>query len=396
MSRKLTYRGIVLALFASGLASSLAACTPPLPPDVLAAKAESAISCLSGAADVSLPAEFTGAMTAVSGSLAGACPDQSIAEVAPGETVGIAVLDHAPSAEEMQAFGKTCPSPVIVVPTFAYPVVATFNIIGLEGLVLSPDAIAGILNGTVSSWADPSIVQANLDYDMTGLPPITVMSVDTPSGSVEAMTAWLSKTAPSAWTAGPVGTLESGQKYPTVADLIADLTVTDGAFAVLPSLVALSNGLPMASLPVAGPDGTTVDVGPDDGQLLKVGSGATTITKDEAGNLFAGPAIGGVPVEGNFDAAAAKVVLAEGQPLIGYPVLGYAHAMVCDDPADPLPLSTAQYLQRLAGQGSLETFGLTPLPEPIRIRTFQPLKVQVNLGEDAASSTPQTPSGSPS
>jgi hypothetical protein len=102
--------------------------------------------------------------------------------------------------------------------------------------------------------------------------------------------------------------------------------------------------------------------------------------------MFASPAIGGVPVEGNFDLASSKIVLAEGQPLVGWPIMGMAHLMICDDPADPLPLSVAQYAVRLAGQGALETFGVTPLPEPIRVQTFKPLKVTVSGGPSAAPS----------
>ena len=101
------------------------------------------------------------------------------------------------------------------------------------------------------------------------------------------------------------------------------------------------------------------------------------MTTTESGSLIASPAIGGVPVPENFDLAASKIVLAEGQPLVGWPVMAYAHLLVCDSPSDPLPLSFAQYLIRLAGQGSLETFGVTPLPEPIRLDTFKPLKVTV-------------------
>ena len=149
----------------------------------------------------------------------------------------------------------------------------------------------------------------------------------------------------------------------------------------------MNNALPVAGVPVQ-----DLVVSPDDTQLLKVGSGATTITVDEAGNIFASPAIGGVPVEGNFDIAASKIVLAEGQPLIGWPIMGYAHLLVCDDPTDPLPLSTAQYVVRLAGQGSLETFGVTPLPEPIRIQTFKPLKITVNLDELGSESPAPTQS----
>ena len=82
-------------------------------------------------------------------------------------------------------------------------------------------------------------------------------------------------------------------------------------------------------------------------------------------------------------------MMAEGAPLVGWPVLGYAHLLICDNPAEPLPLLFAQYLVRLAGQGSLESFGLTPMPEPIRIQTFGPLKVVVNVdGVDAASASP--------
>ena len=109
--------------------------------------------------------------------------------------------------------------------------------------------------------------------------------------------------------------------------------------------------------------------------------------RSDKGNLAASPAIGGVPVEGNFDAAAAKIVLAEGQPMVGWPVVGYAHMLICDDPKDPLPLSTAQYLIRLAGQGSLETFGVTPLPDPIRIKLFTPLKVAVPSSAPAPASS---------
>jgi hypothetical protein len=155
----------------------------------------------------------------------------------------------------------------------------------------------------------------------------------------------------------------------------------------VPVFEAVNNSIPVGSLPVAD---SVID--PSDTGLAKIGAGATTITVDATGNITASPAIGGVPIEGNFDLAASKVVLADGQPLLGWPVMGYAHMLVCDDPADPLPLSTAQYIVRLAGQGGLETFGLTPLPEPIRIKTFTPLKVTVDpnapISSAPASATP--------
>ncbi len=96
-----------------------------------------------------------------------------------------------------------------------------------------------------------------------------------------------------------------------------------------------------------------------------------------SGDVAATPAVGGIPDDEVFDLAASKIILHEDQPVVGWPVLGTGHLLVCDDPADPLPLSVAQYALRLAGQGALETYGLTPLPEPVRIKTFEPLKVTV-------------------
>lgn len=364
-------RGIVLAACAAtGAALLLSACTPPLPPDVLAAQAEANITCQTGAQNVSLPEDFAGASDAVNATLSGTCPDQSLVEVAAGEPASLTITDMAPTAEQVAAFEKTCPSGAITVPVFGYPVVLALNVVGLEGVVMTPKALAGILDGTITSWTDPLITDANPGIDFSGISDITVMSLEGGSGAVNAMTTYLSKTAADSWTAGTVNTLDVGTKFATTADLLAELTATDGAVAVIPAIQALNSALPMASADI---NGTTISV--DDTQLLKVGVGALTLTTDAKGNITATPAVGGTPVPENFDAAAAKVVLADGQEMIGWPILGIAHMMVCDDGTDPLPLSSAQYLVRLAGQGSLETFGLTPLPEPVRVSTFVPLKV---------------------
>ena len=380
-------RGIVLAPFAVLL---IAACTPPMPPDVLAARAESQIVCDSGTLEVAVPETFLGSMTAAGDALTSICPDQLIAEVADDQAAAMAVVDRTPTPTDITAFGAAnCPVGVpIVVPAFGYPVSMAYNVPGLEGLVMTPETVAGILTGAVVSWDDPLLAEANPDFDLSGLPPISLMSVEGPQGSVEAMTAWTSAFAPDSWSAGTTGVIDAGTQLPTVVDLISELTVTEGAIAVLPIFQALNNVLAIANLPVIVTDedgGTSeVIVTSDDVQLYKVGSGATSITTDDAGNILASPAIGGVPTEGNFDIASSKIVLGEDQALVGWPVIGYSHLLICDDPANSLALSFAQYVVRLAGQGSLETFGLTPLPEPIRVKTFIPLKVTVSTGEGSA------------
>lgn len=384
--RSVKVRGIVLTSFVGAAALLLSACNPPLPPDVLAAQAESQITCQTGETSVSVPETFAGSMTAVGLGLGGVCPEQTLVEVPEGEPAPLALVDSAPTQEDISAFrAASCPAgQVVVIPAFAYPVTMAYNVVGLEGVVMTPQIVAGILNGTITSWEDPLITAANPDFDFTGLPELAVVGLEGPSGAVEAMTTWLSQRAPQDWTRGTVSTLEGAQQFATSLDMVGEMTAFESTITVMPVFQAFSNVLATANLPVTLEDGSELVVTTDDVQLYKVGSGATTVTTDEAtGSIFASPATGGVPVEGNFDLAASKIVLGEGAPLAGWPVNGYAHLMVCDAPGDPLPLSFAQYVVRLAGQGGLETFGVTPLPEPIRIRTFVPLKVTVNVDGEA-------------
>lgn len=389
MSRSTTFRrGIVLVIPALLLVT---ACTPPMPPDVLAAKAEANIVCQQGSTDVAVPSEFTGTMAAVGDALTTVCHEQTVTEVAGDASAPVRLVGQAPTQAQETAFRASCPSGgVISVPAFAYPVTVAYNLPGLEGVVLSPDAVAGILNGTVKQWSDPLIVSENPDFGFDGLPPISLVSAAVPQGAVDAMTTWLVQQKAAAWTAGVTGTLDAGTKVANDAALVKKLTSTEGALAVLPIFQAVNSNLAMANLLVTYADESgnqqSLVVTADDVQLYKVGSGATTVTADPARGLFASPAVGGMPVDGNFDLASSKIVLGEGQPMVGWPVLGYAHLMICDAPADPKPLAFAQYVVRLAGQGSLEAFGVTPMPEPVRIRTFEPLKVKVNVDDQAPAS----------
>lgn len=383
------FRGIVLTSCFVTTMAVLVACTPPMPPDVLAARAESQIACGTGNLDVATPGQFVGAMDAVGAALNSVCPEQLTTEVPIGSAASVKLVERTPNAQLVTEFqALSCPNDkIIVIPAFAYPVTIAYNVVGLEGLVFTPETVAAILKGDVTSWEDPLIANENPDYDLTLLPDIALMSLETDDGSVEAMTTWLTQQVPNVWTEGVTGTLTAGQKFASQEDLLLEMTSVESSIAVLPIFTAFNNVLATANLPVKGTDaeGREIDtvVTTDDVQLYKVGSGATTITTDETGNLYASPATGGFPVEGNFDLASSKIVLGEEQGLVGWPVEGYAHLLICDDGTDSsLSLLYAQYAVRLAGQGSLESFGLTPMPEPIRVQTFTPLRVKVSTEDD--------------
>ena len=374
-------RGIALSAFALSVAAAASACTPPMPPDVLAAQAESQIDCQTGSTDVSVPENLLGAMTFVGDALTSVCPEQTLIEVGPQEPAKLKVVDGTPSPEDVSEFSAVCPAgDVIYVPLFSYPVTLAYNIFGLEGLVLTADAVAGILNGSITSWEDPAIIDVNEGFDLSGLPDIEVYTVDQDRGAVQAMTTWLSEEAPQSWSEGTLERLPGDINFGSSFEMTEELAFMEGAVAVLPVFEAFNAFVPTAAFPVTyGDDGAEEELiaFPDDPQLAKIGSGAMALSVDDQGNIAATPAVGGIPDDEIFDLAASKIILQEDQPVVGWPVLGTGHLLVCDDPADPLPLSVAQYSLRLAGQGALETYGLTPLPEPVRIKTFEPLKVTV-------------------
>lgn len=384
MSRNIRgFRGIVLAACGVSLVTVTSACTPPLPPDVLAVMAESQITCAEGTATVAVPEAFMGVMDAVAATLASVCPDETVTEVPAGESAPLVVTDGTPTAQQIAAFSSaTCSAgDTIVVPAFASQVGIAYSIVGLDGLYLTPDAVAGLLDGSITAWDDPRIADANPDFDLSGLPPVTLMRLDAPSGSVQAMTAWL--TQQGAWSGGETATLEAGEPFATTIELSDAMLGTEGAVAVMPVLQALTSGFAIANLPATpGADDPatteTQSIASSDTQLAKVGAGAVAILDESPSSLVVSAGIGGVPSAGTFDAAASKVVLADGQPLVGWPVMATSHLLVCDSAANPVPLSFAQYVVRLAGQGSMETYGVTPLPEPVRVRTFVPLQVTVS------------------
>jgi len=387
-------RGIVLTLGLLAGTASVTACTPPMPPDVLAVFAETQITCESGNVDVAVPEEFAGFMASVGASLAATCPDQTVTEVPVGDPAPVLLTAGTPSATDVADFqARVCATgSAIEVPAFAYSVGLVFNAPGLEGLYFTPQAIAGVLSGKVTSWNDPLIAEANPDYVLTDLPPMVLMATEDPQASVQVMTTWLDRLAPESWSTGPVGVLDGSQRFATLGEMLTEMGAVPGAIAVAPVSQAVLYGLGAASLPATSADDDpagvqTVFVSPDDSQLAKVGAGATTLTVDEAtGNIAAAPAVGGVPAPGSFDLAASKVVLADGQPLVGWPTVAIAHLLVCDEAGNPLPLRFAQYALRLAGQGSMEGVGAVALPEPIRVKTFVPLRVTVST--DAPSPSP--------
>ena len=81
------------------------------------------------------------------------------------------------------------------------PVSVAYNVPGVSDLQLSPDTIAEIFQGEITTWDSPAIKQENSGVSLPNLP-ITVAHRADGSGTTENFTRFLTEAAPAVWTLG--------------------------------------------------------------------------------------------------------------------------------------------------------------------------------------------------
>ena len=140
---------------------------------------------------------------------------------------------------------------ILHLPTVLGSVVPAYNIPGFKGeLKFTPDVIAGIFLGKITSWNDPTIAKANPDANLPNASIVVVHRSDG-SGTTYIWTDYLSKVS-SDWN-GQVGKGTS-VKWPVglgakgnegVAGMIRQM---DGAFGYIELIYALQNHIPFGSV----------------------------------------------------------------------------------------------------------------------------------------------------
>jgi len=106
--------------------------------------------------------------------------------------------DSAMTDDELADAKKTCGADVIEIPVFISPVDVIFNVDGVEDLQLSPETIAKIFNGSITTWDDPAIAADNPDADLPSTKIVPVHRSDS-SGTTDNFTDYLEKAAGGAW-----------------------------------------------------------------------------------------------------------------------------------------------------------------------------------------------------
>jgi hypothetical protein len=157
----------------------LTACDPPMPPEALAALAEATFTCVEGDVPAYFSEEVAEGAPFLAENLAMNCPGMSytIVEAAAAELVASSSELDGPGGAAYATVPYAVETGVFVITSSA----------GASAL-LSPDTIQGILDGSITTWDNPSMLADNGGFaPLEG--PLTFVNVSE-SEAVEALEIW--------------------------------------------------------------------------------------------------------------------------------------------------------------------------------------------------------------
>jgi phosphate transport system substrate-binding protein len=152
-----------------------------------------------------------------------------------------------PMTDEQLGQGKV---PILHFPTVLGAVVATFNVAGVDRLRLSPETLAGIFLGKITSWNDPALAKDNPGVALPSQPIVPIHRSDG-SGTTYVFVDYLGKVSPewaktvgrSTSVAWPVGL--GGKGNEGVTGLVKQ---TPNAIGYVELVYAVQNKLPYAEV----------------------------------------------------------------------------------------------------------------------------------------------------
>ncbi|WP_409471131.1 phosphate ABC transporter substrate-binding protein PstS [Streptomyces sp. HC307] len=264
--------------------------------------------------------------------------------------VAFAGSDSALDSEEIAASKEVCSGGQgIDLPMVGGPIAVSYNVPGVDNLVLDAPTLAKIFDSKIKKWNDSAIAKLNPDAKLPDLA-IQPFHRSDESGTTDNFTKYLIATTPGNWKyeGGKAWQAEGGQAASGSSGVAQQVSQTSGAIGYMElsyaegmAVVAIDTG---ASEPVkASTDGATKAIA--DAEIVGTG-------KDLALDI-------------NYKTKADGA----------YPITLVTYEIVCDkgNKADTLPATKAflNYIASEDGQGLLADAGYAPIPDDIiaKVRT---------------------------
>jgi hypothetical protein len=332
MSNK--FKSIKLAAALLLVSPLLTACDPPMPPEALAALAEASFTCVEGDVSAYFSEEVADAAPFLAENLALNCPGMSytIVDGTQAELVASSDLQAGPGVSAYATVPYAVESGVFVVTSSAG-----------ASAIFSPATIQGILDGSITSWDAPQIVEDNAGIaPLEG--PLTLVNL-AQKDAIAALEVWYQNYA---------GKTLSHSLDSRAAVTVADYeNLPEGSIAFMPGAVftALSNTAmvtPMAASLLVDAEKFPFGATPDMMAIQTAASQWKTTKTDTSVTVSLDFAAKPVPPAG-FDEAPApyQIVYPVNLSLFGTDNLGAR--------------ATARYLLRQDSQGSLTLVASLPV-----------------------------------
>ncbi|HET9649503.1 MAG TPA: phosphate ABC transporter substrate-binding protein PstS [Microlunatus sp.] len=229
------------------------------------ASAASGLACPSGKLTGEGSTAQANAMSEVIANYSDACGNKATIEYNPtGSGAGIkqfygGLVDFAGSDSalkttekdgvvESQKAAERCGAPAWNLPMVVGPIAFAYNLEGVAKLVLTPEVLAQIFTGKITTWNDPAIAALNSGANLPSSK-ISVFFRSDESGTTENVSKFLKAAGNGAWTAEPskswAGTGEGKNKSSGVAEGVKS---TPGSISYMEWSYAKDNNLPTAEL----------------------------------------------------------------------------------------------------------------------------------------------------
>ncbi len=267
--------------------------------------------------------------------------------------VAFAGSDSAMEGDELtQAAARCDANPPINIPMVGGAIALTYNLEGVDNLVLTPEVTAKIFNNEITNWNDPAIAEANPDATLPDAP-IAQFHRSDGSGTTDNFTQWLEATAPDAWP------------YPSGSDWAAKGGQgSKGSDGVASSVKSTPNSIGYVELSFVETQGLKA-------ASVDNGGGAVAPSAETA---TAG--LAKAKVTPNADAGKGDLTMTLDYKVAdstAYPVLLLTYEIACEtgNSADTLGLTKSflTYTASTDGQGILEGIGYVPLPSELQTQT---------------------------
>ncbi len=321
-----------------GISLFFAACTPPIPPDVLASYAEQEVQCANGEVVVKGSENTTNVLQAGIDLYLVSCPEAVVTIDNQTTEPNIVVTDNSAAEPEMcNAF------------EFKTSLMNQFSTIvyygeGLDGIVLNPNAVAGLLTGEISNWNDPLIAESNPEFELPDMP-VTFVEVEKLHASDQAFIDWI------ATITGKNIEIKPAKVVPDFQTLLQDFGTLNGVMSVLPSNVIYDNALTYANLKI-----NELDFLFESSAFASAAS--QVFINEENGNVI-----------GSLDPEVQPATdIGTSETSNSWHGISYYDFGLCKDDENNSARTFMRFLSRLDAQGQLETYGYFPLTEPLRVK----------------------------